>query len=135
MKNNLKFFGALALVVGGLAFGAAVNRFESVVHMLGGTYVGPRTYAGTANNVTTRSLATGTLYVNFPFDAGCKATAVTVTGSQVGDNCSVGATTALGFGNAFSCNVTSADTATITQCPAGSDPGDAGYRVRVWSNQ
>lgn len=123
---------AISIFVGIAVAAPAINIDQVGRWVKGPLYVGTDG-RGVSTNAITQSLAT-TFNVNITFDGGCQEVTTALTGASVGDVCSVSPWVAPGTGNAYTCYVSAADVVSVRQCPAGSDPPDSGFSVRILSS-
>lgn len=131
-----------AVLVAGIAFGGpAIQKLTQIFS--GGVFlVKTLSHAGTSTNKITASLSAQKDY-DFPSttDACEDSSAVSVPGAALGDPCAVGLMAPFGLADAgvggwFECFVSAADNAKVRMCTHGAyDPEDAGFNVRVTSNQ
>lgn len=143
---------AVALFVGGYALAAVYSNQDVPWNFRGGVYVAPVTVAATSSNKVTRMLG-ATFDYDFPSIApqyvmASTGKTLTLTGAKLGDPCFLGvaAATPSDAGSAYirqavyTC-ATVADN--LIELRAGNfggdagalDPPDAGFNVRVISNQ
>lgn len=150
---NLKrlFIIALALTAAG-AFALSDARVE-LVNTIWPTWFQSGLYVGTASTnppSDTKNKITKTLGASIDYNFAAStilcldSASVTVTGASKGDPCFVGVESSTLYtdggslvNGTFSCVVTAANTAVVRYCPAGTadNPGDAGFSLRVISNQ
>lgn len=130
----MKRFSLLGVaLLGVIAMGAVSLNIDQVGRWVKGPlYIGTDGN-GVSTNAITQSLAT-TFDRNITFDGGCQEVTTALTGASVGDVCSVSPWVAPGTGNAYTCYVSAADVVSVRQCPAGSDPPDSGFSVRILSS-
>lgn len=137
--------GAAGLVLfAGLAWGAPVLQRLKVLFN-GGIAIGTASQTATSANTITNSLAGSGSFDSPAIGAGAANCAdsppITVTGAALGDPCIAADTTgAPHIEVQDSCFVSASNTVKVRRCAARADAGtldlgDAGFRVRTFSNQ
>ena len=145
MTKNRKLIAAgIVLLVAGIAWGAPVLQRLKVL-FTGGIAIGTASQVATSTNTITNALAGSGSFDSPAIGAGAANCAdsppITVTGAVLGDPCIAANTTGGPYLEVQeSCHVTAANTVKVRLCAARADAGtvdlgDAGYRVRTFSNQ
>ena len=141
-----KLISVAALVLAAAVVAQSNAEVRLVPQILRGGFWSGSTAQKTAANKVTEVLA-GALDYDFALSVTTCADspAITVTGAQSGDPCMVGFDpVGAGQGDAgvaadsmFECFVSAADAVNVRHCAhgIGSNPGDAGFRVRVIGNR
>lgn len=139
MNRRTHVLAFLVALVAGVAVAQNVDNF--VRHMKGGWQSGTYGVRSSTHKVT-NALAGSIDYDFASATIVCNdSPAITVTGAAVGDPCFVGLATPTGgtftANSNFTCYVSEANTVLVRHCPAGTaaNPADAGYNVRIISNQ